>query len=227
MNKEFKEQSKKISFDEMKKIIKIVIYYGVTGWFIWYIYHVHDYLGEFKLNFQWFMLLSFVVWLLFPYISEIEILGNKFKRRELEEKINSVNDKINSIEQSNQIENDLQVKMYKKQLDENLEIKQEQNNKEDFKNNIFAYQIIIELRIMNIYRKLKSKVTSTKQNKISFIEIIAILQQQKYITEQIFNDVLKLEMIFNKKNVNQEDYKFVKENYDRIVGILDEVYNNL
>ena len=96
-------------------IIKPILYIIVSIFFIIYIYRVHDYLGEFKLNFQWLMIIFFIVWIIFPYISEFEIFGNKFKKRELQKKIESVSEKVDSIEQKDELQNKLDEKIYMKQ----------------------------------------------------------------------------------------------------------------
>ncbi len=201
-------------------IIKPILYIIVSIFFIIYIYRVHDYLGEFKLNFQWLMIIFFIVWIIFPYISEFEIFGNKFKKRELQKKIESVSEKVDSIEQKDELQNKLDEKIYMKQ-------QMKSSNQEDFNDKVLEYQIVLEIKLMNIYKKLRVNGEIPKKRKITFVEIAYILYEKNYITQNTHDDIFRFELIFSKENISPDDYKYIKERNTKIFEILDNVYKEI
>ena len=232
---ENKNNDKKIKLTLKNIFIKIyekkeIILKGIiTFWFIWYIYRVHDYLGEFRITFQWCIFILFIIWLIFPCISEIELFGNKIKMKELKEKIDRLEENDNFYIQKEMQYHEMQIgqeqEMESLQKIENKQ-SQVQNNTDgiDFKSKLFSYQIVFELKLVSLNKKLLNKSNHVKNGKINIFQILWLLFQKELISKDMYEKMAKMELTFGKEIVNYEDYKFVQENYKNIMNIIDEIY---
>lgn len=182
-------------------------------WLTYYVYHIHDYLFEFKLTFQWIMC---ILWLIFTFImishrfvSELTLFGNKIILKDVEER-------LRNIENTNNNNSDMLILQNRAIINSNNDygIKENNNDTSEYNiNYIYSYKVIFELYLANIYMMLKKNQKMESQSSMNFVKIINKIRELNIIDKEIYNTLFKIEIILNKKSedIEENDYNFLEE----------------